>query len=150
VKLLKIGWVETRTENPEATADFFERVLGLRFSHGGEGVWVFQLPDGSKVEVFGPSENEHFTTGPVVEFVIDDVAAATQELRAAGVPIVSGPVYWEGEDDVAWVHSVPQTATSMASPRAATSSLGLSRRSLLSQRLVCAFGQRLQTVRQVV
>jgi catechol 2,3-dioxygenase-like lactoylglutathione lyase family enzyme len=104
VKLLKIGWVGTRTENPEATADFFERVLGLRVSHGGDGVWVFQLPDGSKVEVFGPSENEHFTTGPVVEFLIDDVAAATQELRAAGVPIVSGPVYWEGEDDVAWVH----------------------------------------------
>jgi hypothetical protein len=39
-----------------------------------------------------------------VEFLINDVAAATQELRAAGVPVVSGPVYWEGEDDVAWVH----------------------------------------------
>ena len=59
MKPLKIGWVGTRTENPEATADFFERVLGLRFSHSGDGVWVFQLPDWSKVEVFGPSENEH-------------------------------------------------------------------------------------------
>jgi hypothetical protein len=56
------------------------------------------------VEVFGPSENKHFTTGPVVEFFTDDVAAATEELRAAGVPIISGPVFWEGEDDVAWVH----------------------------------------------
>ena len=54
--------------------------------------------------MFGPSENEHFTTGPVVEFLTDDVAAATEELRTSGVPIVFGPVYWEGEDDVAWVH----------------------------------------------
>jgi hypothetical protein len=52
VRLLKIGWVGTRTENPEAMADFCERVLGLRSSHSGDGVWVFQLPDGSKVEVF--------------------------------------------------------------------------------------------------
>jgi catechol 2,3-dioxygenase-like lactoylglutathione lyase family enzyme len=51
-----------------------------------------------------PSENTHFTTGPVVEFFTDDVAAATEELRAAGVPIISGPVFWDGEDDVAWVH----------------------------------------------
>jgi predicted enzyme related to lactoylglutathione lyase len=104
VELRKIGWVGTWTENPEATADFFGGVLGLRFSHSGDGVWVFQLPDGSKVEVFGPSENQHFITGPVVEFLTDDVTAATEELRKAGVPIVSGPVYFEGEDDVAWVH----------------------------------------------
>jgi catechol 2,3-dioxygenase-like lactoylglutathione lyase family enzyme len=94
VELRKIGWVGTRTENPEATADFFGGVLGLRFSHSGDGVWVFQLPDGSKVEVFGPSENQHFITGPVVEFLTDDVTAATEELRKAGVPIVSGPVYF--------------------------------------------------------
>ena len=104
MELLKIGWVGTRTENPEAMADFFGRVLGLRFSHADQDTWVYQLPDGSKAEVFGPSENEHFTTGPVVEFLVEDVAAATEELRAANMPIVSGPIYWEGEDDVAWVH----------------------------------------------
>jgi hypothetical protein len=82
----------------------FGRVLGLHFRHCEDELWVFKLPDGSKVEVFGPSGNEHFTTGPVVEFFTDDVAAATDELRVAGVPIVSGPVFLEGEDDVAWVH----------------------------------------------
>jgi catechol 2,3-dioxygenase-like lactoylglutathione lyase family enzyme len=104
VKLRKIGWVGTRTQYPEALADFFERILGLRLDRRYDDTWVFQLPDGTKAEVFGPSENEHFTTGPVVEFLTDDVAAATEELRKADVPIVSGPVYWEGEDDVAWVH----------------------------------------------
>jgi hypothetical protein len=32
------------------------------------------------------------------------VDAAAEELRAADVPIVSGPIRWEGEDNVAWVH----------------------------------------------
>lgn len=85
-------------------AEFFEGILDLRLDHVGDDVWVFQLPDGSKVEVFGPSHNTHFTTGPVVEFVVADVAAATAELQANGVPIVSGPIFWDGEDDVAWVH----------------------------------------------
>lgn len=104
MRLSKIGWVGTRTENPEAMADFLGKVLGLRFTHSGNDTWVFQLPGGSKAEVFGPSENKHFTTGPVVEFFTNDVAAATEELRAAGVPIISGPVFWDGADDVAWVH----------------------------------------------
>ena len=52
--------------------------------------------------MFGPSQNEHLTTGPVVEFLAEDVEAAAEELRAAGVPIVFGP---ERADDVglAWV-----------------------------------------------
>jgi catechol 2,3-dioxygenase-like lactoylglutathione lyase family enzyme len=104
VKLRKIGWVGTRTENPEAAADFFGRVLGLRFSHSGDGVWVFQLPDGSKVEVFAPSET---STSPRVRWWSSSSTTSQPPRRnfgPAGVPIVSGPVYWEGEDDVAWVH----------------------------------------------
>jgi catechol 2,3-dioxygenase-like lactoylglutathione lyase family enzyme len=103
MKLLKIGFVGTRTDRPEATADFFERVLGLQPTHRGDDQWAFRLPDGGIAEVFGPSRNEHLTTGPVVEFLVEDVEAATQELRAAGVPIVFGP---ERADDVglAWTH----------------------------------------------
>ena len=103
--LHKIGWVGTRTDKPEEMAELFGSVLGIPFSHREEAFWVFQLPDGSKVEVFGPgSENRHFTTGPVPGFLVDDVDAATEELRSAGIPIVSGPIRWGGEDDVSWVH----------------------------------------------
>jgi predicted enzyme related to lactoylglutathione lyase len=103
MKLLKIGFVGTRTDQPEVMADFFERVLGLRPTHSGDDMWAFELPDGGIAEVFGPSKNEHFTTGPVVEFLVEDVKAATEELRAAGVAIVLGPVR---ADDVglAWAH----------------------------------------------
>jgi catechol 2,3-dioxygenase-like lactoylglutathione lyase family enzyme len=104
MQLQKIAWLGTRTGQPEAMAELFGRVLGIRFSHQDNGFWVFQLPDGSKVEVFGPhSDNPHFTTGPVPGFLVDDVDAATEELLSAGIPIVSGPIRFD-EDDVAWVH----------------------------------------------
>jgi len=103
MKVLKIGFVGTRTDRPEAMVDFFERTLALRPMHGGDDMWAFQLPDGSIAEVFGPSQNDHFTTGPVVEFLVEDVAVATEELRAAGVPIVLGPVRAH-EVGLAWTH----------------------------------------------
>ena len=51
---------------------------------------MLKLPDGSKVEVFGPDStiNRHFTTGPVAGFLVDDVRAATADLRSAGVEIL--------------------------------------------------------------
>jgi catechol 2,3-dioxygenase-like lactoylglutathione lyase family enzyme len=105
MELLKIGWLGTRTGKAAEMADLLQTVLGLRLVYTDLDMWVFQLPDGSKVEVFGPrSHNEHFTTGPVPGFLVDDLASATEELRAAGVPIVSGPTFWPGEDDVGWVH----------------------------------------------
>ena len=93
-------------------ADFFGRVLGLSFRHRDEVTWVYQLPDGSKAEVFGPSENTHFTTGPVVEFLVEDVGAAVEELRAAAVHIVSGPSTGEARTMVPGCISGFPTATS--------------------------------------
>jgi catechol 2,3-dioxygenase-like lactoylglutathione lyase family enzyme len=102
MKVLKIGFVGTRTERPEAMAEFLERSLGLEPTHRGDDMWAFRLPDGGIAEVFGPSQNTHYPTGPVVEFLVEDVEAATEELRAAGIPIVLGPVRAE-EVGLAWV-----------------------------------------------
>jgi catechol 2,3-dioxygenase-like lactoylglutathione lyase family enzyme len=51
---------------------------------------VLKLPDGSKVEVFGPDSdvNRHFTTGPVAGFLVDDVTAAASELQSNGIEIL--------------------------------------------------------------
>jgi catechol 2,3-dioxygenase-like lactoylglutathione lyase family enzyme len=65
---------------------------------------MLKLPDNSKVEVFSLDSpiNRHFTTGPVAGFLVDDIHAATAELRAAGVEIL----FESGLDDSgnAWVH----------------------------------------------
>jgi hypothetical protein len=55
---------------------------------------MMKLPDGCKVEVFGPGSdvNRHFPTGPVAGFLVDDVQSATDELRSAKVEVLFGPV----------------------------------------------------------
>ena len=67
MKIIKLAWVGTRTENFQSTVDFFREILGLRSELDLPGFRVLKLPDGSKVEVFGPDSdvNRHFTTGPV-------------------------------------------------------------------------------------
>lgn len=88
-----LGWVGTRTERSGELADFYEHVLGLELVHQEPGFWVFRLPDGRNVEVFGtdhPSK-DHFDTGPVVGFVVRDLGAAVAELREAGIELLGEP-----------------------------------------------------------
>ena len=104
MRISKLAWVGTRTENAEPTVAFFGDVLGLRLELDRPGFWMLKLPDGSKVEVFGPDSpiNRHFTTGPVAGFLVDDVHAAAAELRAAGVEILLEPAVDDSGN--AWVH----------------------------------------------
>jgi catechol 2,3-dioxygenase-like lactoylglutathione lyase family enzyme len=104
VEIIKLAWVGTRTDNFQATADFFRDALGLRQALDLPGFRVLKLPDGSKVEVFGPDSkiNRHFTTGPVAGFLVDDVQAAAEELRTHGVEILL--LTDQDESGNAWVH----------------------------------------------
>jgi glyoxalase/bleomycin resistance protein/dioxygenase superfamily protein len=79
-------------------------VLGLQLELDQPGFWVMKLPDGSKVEVFGPGSdiNRHFTTGPVAGFLVDDVYSATAELRSSKIEILQGPQ--TDQRGNAWVH----------------------------------------------
>jgi hypothetical protein len=71
---------------------FLQAVLGLTASQEGSDFAAFQLPEGGTFEVFGPRDQDHahFSTGPVVGFVVDDLAAAVRELEAAGVELLGG------------------------------------------------------------
>ncbi len=88
-----LGWVGTRTTRAESLARFYTDVLGLRLIVHEPEFWVFELPDGRHVEVFGGGEtgHEHFTTGPVVGFAVDDLAAAVEELRSHNVDLLGDP-----------------------------------------------------------
>ena len=104
MEIIKLAWVGTRTENFEHTTNFFQEVLRLRLELDLPGFRVLKLPDGSKVEVFGPDSdlNRHFTTGPVAGFLVDDVQAAADELRSRGVEILL--LTEPDESGNAWVH----------------------------------------------
>jgi catechol 2,3-dioxygenase-like lactoylglutathione lyase family enzyme len=98
-------WVGSRTEHYEQMVEFYSDTLRLPLEHEEGEFAVFRLPDGSKAEVFGPSDTEHthFSTGPVAGFLVDDVETARGVLEAKGIEFI-GPVHvWEPTGE-AWSH----------------------------------------------
>jgi catechol 2,3-dioxygenase-like lactoylglutathione lyase family enzyme len=106
MRVVRLAWLGVRTDQARAMANFLEDVLGLTLDHSGDDEWVYSLPGGGKVEVFGTASPDvaHFTTGPVVGFLVEDVRAATNDLRQHGVPILGEPHFADEGDDVAWAH----------------------------------------------
>jgi catechol 2,3-dioxygenase-like lactoylglutathione lyase family enzyme len=94
-----LGWAGTRTDRAPELARFYQDVLGLRCVHTEPDFWVFELPDGRHVEVFGTnySGKSHFDSGPVVGFAVTDLAQAVRQLRDAGVELL-------GEPGPSWQH----------------------------------------------
>jgi predicted enzyme related to lactoylglutathione lyase len=86
MRVKRIGWAGTRTNAYPAMVAFLQAVLGLTRSQEGSDFAAFQLPEGGTFEVSGPGDRDHahFSTGPVVGFVVDDLPAAVRELEAAG------------------------------------------------------------------
>lgn len=103
MRVLGVVWVGTRTEAFAETVAFFRDVLGVPLQELEPDFGWSRMPDSSQFEVFGPSDGDHrhFTTGPVPEFLVDDLAAALTELRAAGVEILGEPSL-DGTDG--WLH----------------------------------------------
>jgi catechol 2,3-dioxygenase-like lactoylglutathione lyase family enzyme len=97
-------WLGTRTRNFDDTVRFFRDTLGLRAVHEVPDFTVLLLPNGDKVEVFGPGDkgHEHFDAGPVAGFLVDDVAEAREDLESAGIEFI-GPVH-EADDGGSWSH----------------------------------------------
>jgi catechol 2,3-dioxygenase-like lactoylglutathione lyase family enzyme len=99
MEITGLGWCGTRTGHCSELAHFYEHVLGLRPVHTEADFWVFELPDGRHVEIFGSSYpgKEHFAAGPVVGFAVRDLPAAVDELRTAGVELLGEPgPTWQG------------------------------------------------------
>lgn len=101
-----LAWMGTQTPKFEDTVAFFRQTLGLRPVGDEPDFAVFRLTNGDTVEVFGPGDRDHahFTTGPVVGFLVDDVEEARTELEAAGISFI-GPVHKAG-DGGSWSHFI--------------------------------------------
>jgi predicted enzyme related to lactoylglutathione lyase len=103
MRVLGVVWVGTRTEAYDETVKFFRDVLGVPLKETEPDFGKGRMPDSSQVEVFGPSDKDHlhFSTGPVPEFLVDDLPAALAELRSAGVEILGRPEIGGTEG---WLH----------------------------------------------
>jgi predicted enzyme related to lactoylglutathione lyase len=93
MRVLGVVWVGTRTDAFTETVTFFRDLLGIPLEELETDFGWSRMPDASQFEVFGPldTEHRHFSTGPVPEFLVDDLAVALAELRAAGVEILGQP-----------------------------------------------------------
>jgi hypothetical protein len=83
---------------------FLRDVLQLTRDIEEEGFAVFRLANGDTVEVFAAEDeyHRHFTTGPVVGFRVDDVAAAQAEMKAAEIEFFGRPE--SASDGYCWSH----------------------------------------------
>ncbi len=99
-----ISFVGVRTEALEPMKVFCATVLGAKLVHEKPGFLAFAAPNGDRLEFFGPAEqnHQHFTTGPVCGFEVDDIVAARVALEAAGVELLSDVMGEPGRTQ--WVH----------------------------------------------
>lgn len=100
-----LNWLGIRTDRFSELTRFYREVMELKVDHEEDDFVVFKLPDGSKVEVFGPSDPEHthFDTGPVAGFEVDDIDAARARLEAGGAEFIGSVQRWEPTGE-AWSH----------------------------------------------
>lgn len=103
MKVHGIVWVGVRTAAFGESLAFFRDVLGVPMEELEPGFGWSRMPNTSQLELFGPDDRDHthFTTGPVPEFLVDDLPEALEELRAAGVEILGEPVI-NGREG--WLH----------------------------------------------
>jgi predicted enzyme related to lactoylglutathione lyase len=118
-----IRWVGVKTRDFSRLSNFFHHVMGLSPILEQPDFIVFELPDGDKLELFGPNgpySPEQFQPNPVVcGFEVDDLEEARRELEAAGIEMLGPLQYSSSGDGSGWqtfrgpdglVYEVSQTA----------------------------------------
>lgn len=100
-----LAWLGTRTDRYDALLPFYRDTMGLAIDHQEPDFTVFKLPDGSKVEIFGATDESHthFDSGPVGGFLVTDIDAARSALEQGGAEFIGGVQRWEPTGD-AWAH----------------------------------------------
>ncbi len=114
MRVLRVSFVATRTQDFGATEALFRDVLGMKAAFTSPGWAGFTLPSGPRdlVEVLGPEMTDErvapaaFDRGVLVAFAVDDIVGARDELAAADVELI-GNIVWAKDltgdaDDHPW------------------------------------------------
>ncbi len=97
IKVKSIVYVGVKTEKFDELCNFFDKTLGLKNNHFEPGFSTYLMPNGDKVEIYGPNdpdkpEHDHYTTGPVAGFEVEDIVVARKEMEEKGIKF-TGPIY---------------------------------------------------------
>jgi glyoxalase/bleomycin resistance protein/dioxygenase superfamily protein len=83
--------------------DFVAEISGQMPWIDEQGFAAFELPNGDRLEVFGPEgDDPPFETAPVAGFLVSDVTEARTELERRGIEFI-GPVH-TADDGHSWSH----------------------------------------------
>ena len=97
MKVKSFSWVGVSTDDFERSMRFFRDLLGLEVWVQGEKQAILKTASGQQLEIFGRDEAEkRRTASPVVAFEVDDLQAACEELRVAGVELIGPTGSWNG------------------------------------------------------
>jgi catechol 2,3-dioxygenase-like lactoylglutathione lyase family enzyme len=106
-KFKGLVWLGVRTKKFDELVDFYQNKMGLPVVHEAPGFCALDLPNGDRIEVFAEdytadgNDYQHFASGPVVGFLVDDIDEAKKEMEAEGIEFM-GPVGEGGNSK--WVH----------------------------------------------
>jgi Glyoxalase/Bleomycin resistance protein/Dioxygenase superfamily len=95
-----IAWLGTRTERFDEMREFFREITGVT-PREEQGLAVFDLASGDRIEVLDTAVGENYMVAPVVGFLVEDVAAARAELESRGIEFI-GPI--RGDGGSSWSH----------------------------------------------
>jgi catechol 2,3-dioxygenase-like lactoylglutathione lyase family enzyme len=102
VRVLRIGFVGTRTQEAASMTTFFRDVLGLETVRDTPEWSILQLPTGEHdyAEVYGSDFDDSRLCPPdaglMVAFVVDDLDGAHVEVIGAGMQ--ASPVVWAAQE----------------------------------------------------
>lgn len=104
VEIKRIGWLSVTTDRLAEMRRFYEEVFGLIASYEEPGFVLFELANGTGIELFSDDYpgRKLFATGPVAGFEVEDVEAARAEMEHAGIHFIT-PVS-HGQGGGAWSH----------------------------------------------
>ena len=108
MKVKGIVYLGVKTEKFEESNKFFKETLGLENVHFEPGFATYLLPNGDKIEIYGDDDpnkasHEHFVTGPVAGFEVDDIETIRADMEGKGIEFV-GPIYNSKTGNSRWSH----------------------------------------------
>ena len=107
-KFKGIVWLGVRTKKFDKLLDFYQNKMSLPVVHEASGFKALELPNGNRIALISEeyksedsNDYKHFSTGPVVGFLVENIEEAKAEMEAEGIEFI-GPI---GEsDDSKWAH----------------------------------------------
>ena len=107
MKVLGIGWIGLVSDQP-STRRFYAKVLGLNVAEDEPTYAYFTLSETTHLEILASDTRlaaRQRVGAPALGFLVEDLDAAVQEVKAAGVNLTSEIEEWRSDNEVhRWVY----------------------------------------------